>query len=106
MIANRQDYLGAGITYFPVSREPARVVKLLLVLSLALCAGSIAIYFIGAFSWLYILFASLLGAVLLYTSLRLVISTSSQNSWKLYKLSAFPFLGLLFLGMCLDIWLL
>jgi len=106
MIANRQDYLGAGISYFPVSREPGKVVRFLLVLSLALCAASIAIYFVGAFSWLYTVFASLLGAVLLYTSLRLLISTSSENSWKLYKLSAFPFLGLLFLGMCLDIWLL
>ena len=106
MIANRQDYLGAGISYFPVNREPGRVVKLLLALSLALCAASIAIHFVGAFSWLYTMFASLLGAVLLYTSLRLLISTSSENSWKLYKLSAFPFLDLLFLGMCLDIWLL
>ena len=72
----------------------------------ALFAASIAIYFVGAFSWIYLVFAILLGAVLLYTSLRLVISVSSQNSWKLYKLSAFPYLGLVFLAMCLDIWLL
>jgi protoheme IX farnesyltransferase len=105
MVANREDYLGAGIGYFPVNREPREVVKLLLALSLALYAASIAIYFVGISSWFYLVFASLLGAVLLYTSVRLLISTSPQNSWKLYKLSAFPYLGLIFLAMCLGIWL-
>ncbi len=106
MIANQQDYLGAGIGYFPVSREPRDVVKLLLALSLVLYAASITIYFVGSLSWLYLVLANILGGVLLYTSLRLVISTSSADSWKLYKLSAFPYLGLIFLAICLDIWLL
>jgi len=106
MIANREDYLGAGITYFPVSRQTGEVIKLLVVLSLVLYLASIALYFIGDFSWLYLVFANLLGGTLLYTSLRLVISVSSQNSWRLYKISTFPYLGLIFLFMCLDVWLL
>jgi len=103
MIANREDYLGAGISYFPVSRKVSEVVRVLLGLSLLLYITSITIYFTGIFSWLYLAVANLLGGVLIYTSLRLVISTSSQSSWRLYKLSAFPYLGLIFLVMCLDI---
>ena len=106
MIANRQDYLGAGINYFPVSRETGEVVKLLVVISLVLYATSLTFYFVGSFHWLYLVSANLLGGVLIYTSLRLVASASSRNSWRLYKLSAFPYLGLLFLIMCMDIWLL
>ena len=106
MIANREDYLGAGISYFPVSGEAREVVKVLLVLSLMLYAASIGIFFVGSFTWLYLVLANLLGGVLIYTSLRLVMSTSFQDSWRLYKLSAFPYLGLIFLVMCLDIWLL
>ena len=106
MIANREDYLGAGINYFPMSRDEREVIKVLLVLSLALYVASIALYFVGSFAWLYLVLANLLGCVLLYTSSRLVISTSSQSAWRLYKLSAFPYLGLIFLTMCLDIWLL
>ncbi len=106
MITHREDYLSAGISYFPVSQEVRKVVKLLLVLSLLLYASSIAVYFVGSFTWLYLVLAILLGSVLTYTSLRLVISTSSQDSWRLYKLSAFPYLGLIFLFMCLDIKLL
>lgn len=102
MIARRDDYARAGINYFPLNRTTGEVVKLLVVLSLMLYAASITVYFAGGFSWLFLLLANLLGCVLLYTSLRLTISTSSRISWKLYRLSAFPYLGLLFLGMCLD----
>jgi len=105
MIANREDYLGAGISYFPMNREPKEVVKLLLALSIVLYSASVSIYFVATFSWVYLVLANILGGVLLYTSLRLVMSTSSQNSWKLYKMSAFPYLGLIFLAMCMGIWL-
>jgi len=105
MIAYREDYLGAGIRYFPVNWEPRKAVKVLLTLSLMLYTVSIAIYFVGSFTWLYLVLANLLGSVLVYTSLRLIISAASKDSWRLYKLSAFPYLGLIFMAMCLDIWL-
>jgi len=102
MITRRDDYARAGIGYFPLNRRTGEIVKLLVVLSLMLYAASITVYVAGGFSWLFLLLANLLGCVLLYTSLRLVISSSSRASWRLYRLSAFPYLGLLFLGMCLD----
>ena len=106
MIANRGDYLSAGVNYFPVSREVGEVVKVLLVFCLMLYAASLALYFIGGFAWLYLILANLLGIIMVYASSRLVISSVSQDAWRLYKLSAFPYLGLIFLTMCLDIWLL
>ena len=106
MIANREDYIGAGLTYFPMSREVKEAVNVLLVFSLVLGAVSIALYFVGGFSLLYLIAASLLGIIMVYASSRLVISSTSHDAWRLYKLSAFPYLGLIFLAMCLDIWLL
>ena len=106
MIANREDYLGAGLKYFPMSWEAKDVVKVLLVFCLMLYAASLALYFIGGFAWLYLVLANLLGIIMVYASSRLVISSASQDAWRLYKLSAFPYLGLIFLTMCLDVWLL
>ncbi|MFC1870208.1 protoheme IX farnesyltransferase [Chloroflexota bacterium] len=106
MIANREDYLNAGITYFPMSREAGDAVKVLLVFALVLGFTSIALYFIGDFGWLYLILAGLLSIMMVYASTRLVISSDSQDAWKLYKLSSFPYLGLIFVAMCLDIWLL
>jgi len=106
MIANREDYIGAGLTFFPMSRERNEAVKVLLAFSLVLCAVAIVLYFVGGFALLYLVVASLLSIIMVYATSRLVISSASEDAWKLYKLSAFPYLGLIFLAMCLDIWLL
>ncbi len=106
MIANREDYLGAGLGYFPMSWEVGQSVKVLLVFGLMLYMASIALYFIGGFAWLYLVLANLLGIIVVYSSWRLVVSSASRHAWRLHKLSAFPYLGLIFLTMCLDIWLL
>ncbi|MDI6814727.1 MAG: UbiA family prenyltransferase [Dehalococcoidales bacterium] len=106
MIAYREDYLGAGLNFFPMSREARQAVKVLPVFCLMLYAASIGFYFIGDFAWLYLVLANLLGITMVYANLRLVISSASRDAWRLYKLSAFPYLGLIFLSMCLDIWLL
>ncbi|GAI12463.1 unnamed protein product, partial [marine sediment metagenome] len=77
MIANREDYIGAGLTFFPMSREVAEAVKVLLVLSLVLCAASIALYLVGGFALLYLIVASILSIIVVYASSRLVISSAS-----------------------------
>lgn len=105
MLANREDYLGAGVKYFPLSREIREAVKVLPVLSLLLLSASMAIYFSNDRSVLYLVVASLLGVSMVYTSFRLLISGASGDAWRIYKLSAFPYLGLVFLTMFLDSWL-
>ena len=106
IIANREDYLRAGLSYFPISAAVKDAVKVILVFSLALYAATIALYFIGSFAWLYLVVANLLGIVMVFAGFRLVVSSGTKDAWRLYKLSAFPYLGLLFIIMCLDIWLL
>ncbi len=105
MIANREDYRRAGLCFFPMSREARESVKVLLLFALALLFTSAALYFIGAFGWLYLVFASLAGIMMFYATVRLVISSESQDAWKLYKLSSFPYIGIVFIAMCLDVWL-
>ncbi len=106
MIANREDYLKAGICYFPLSLEVKEAVRVLVAFGLLLYAASIGLYFVGDFAWLYLILANLLGITMVYAGFRLVVSNASRDAWRLYKLSAFPYLGLIFLAMCLDIWLL
>jgi len=105
MIAWRDDYLSAGIKFFPLNLRVEKAARILVLLSVLLYASSIAVYFTGNFSWIYMVIANILGVTLIYTSLRLAASTSSKRSWTLYKLSAFPYMGLLFVAMCLDTWL-
>ena len=106
IITNREDYLQAGLDYFPVSTEVKNAVKVLLVFSLMLYAASVALYFVAGFSWLYLVIANLLGVMMVCASSRLVISGATKDSRRLYKLSFFPYLGVIFLVMCLDVWIL
>ena len=106
MIANREDYISAGLCYFPMSREVGEAVKVLLLFALVLFFTSAALYFIAAFGWLYLVLSSMAGIMMVYAAIRLVISSQSEDAWKLYKLSSFPYLGIIFIAMCLDAWLL
>lgn len=105
MLANREDYMQGGVRYFPLSRETRQSVKVLLLLSLPLAAMSIVFYFTNHLHWLYLATAVVLGLAMIGANIRLAFSANSRDAWKVYKLSAFPYLGLIFLGMTLDSWL-
>jgi protoheme IX farnesyltransferase len=105
-ITHRDDYRQAGINYFPINLDLKDSVKVLLAFALLLCVVSISLYFVGDFHWLYLAFAVVLNALILFATTRLVFSHEAKDAWKLYRLSAFPYLGVIFLVMCLDIRLL
>jgi heme o synthase len=104
-IAHRGDYLQAGIRYFPLNLKVKDSVKLLPVFALALYAVSLALYFAGDFSWLYLTLANVLGIIMVYAAFRLAFSRAAADAWRIYRLSSFPYLGAIFLLMCLDIWI-
>jgi protoheme IX farnesyltransferase len=105
MLAHRDEYIDAGLTYFPMSRKSIEVMRLLLIFSLALALFAIALYFVGAFGLLYLLTAIIMSGLLVYGTYHLIISGTTKSAWRLYKLSSFPYLGLVFLAMSLDKWL-
>jgi protoheme IX farnesyltransferase len=103
-ITYRDDYRRAGINYFPINLEVRDSVKLLLAFAVVLYGVSLGLYFVGGFGWLYLALANILGIAMIAGALRLVLSRRTADSWRLYKLSSFPYLGLLFLVMLLDVW--
>ncbi len=104
MVANREDYLGAGLNYFPLNLKLRNVTIILLGLSILLYLVAILIYLTSGFHLLYLIVANILGTLMIYANARLLFSTTSTAAWRVYRLSAFPYLGIIFLTMCLDIW--
>lgn len=104
MVANREDYLQAGVVYFPVNWKVNDAIKILMVLSILLYAASIALWWFGDFGWLYFAVANILGIIMVYANHNLLRSGLTRDAWKVYKLSAFPYLGLIFIAMCLNYW--
>ena len=104
MVANREDYRQAGVIYFPVSWQVKDAIKLLMVLSVILYAASIALWAAGDFGWLYFAVANILGIIMINASYNLIRSSLSIDAWKVYKLSAFPYLGVIFSVLSLNYW--
>jgi heme o synthase len=105
MLAHQADYRKAGISYFPVNSSFKAVTLVLSGFSLLLTSASAGLYFLGHFGLLYLVTAVFAGAMMVFASFRLRHSNASGDAWKLYKLTAFPYLGMMFLAMGLDIWL-
>lgn len=105
MIANREDYAAAGITYAPLSWTDRSAVGLLLAVSVLLYGSSIGLYFFSNFGLPYLVVANVLGILAVVATARLLITGITHDAWRLYKLTAFPYLGLLFLTMALSTWL-
>ena len=105
MVANRDDYLQAGVVYFPITWRTSDAMKVLMVLSVLLYAASMALWAVADFGWLYFAVANFLGIVMVYTSCNLLRSGASRDAWKMYKLSAFPYLGVIFTVLCLNFWI-
>jgi protoheme IX farnesyltransferase len=106
MIAYRDDYRQAGITYFPMSMEVKDSIKTLPILAVLIFAASIALYYEGQFGLIYLITACIMGILTILSTSRLIYRRLSSESWKVYKLTAFPYLGILFLAMALDVVLL
>jgi protoheme IX farnesyltransferase len=105
MIAYRDDYLQAGIGYFPLSWEVRNAIKLLLALSVLLYGTSLALWYAANLGWFFFAVANIAGLIMLYANCRLLLTSASKDAWRVYKLSAYPYLGLIFLALCLDFWI-
>jgi protoheme IX farnesyltransferase len=81
MVSHRDDYIGAGITFFPMNVSVRTAVLVLLVFALALNVTAVWLYFAAGFTLLYLLVAVVLGV------------------------SSFPYGGLIFVARCVSIWL-
>ncbi len=105
MVAYRDDYLQAGVVYFPVTWQAKDAIKVLMALSVLLYVSSLALWWVGDFGWLYFAVANVTGVAMVYASYNLLRSGTSQNAWRVYKLSAFPYLGVIFTVLCVTFWI-
>ncbi len=97
----REDYAEARVPMLPVVRGVAETVHSILLHSLILVPLSILFYTVDALGAMYLIAASVLGAVFLYRAAKLFRSQSNQDARSLYLYSLL-YLALLFLFIALD----
>ncbi len=106
MTAYREDYRQAGVHIFPLPLGVNVIARILLALSILLYLSSLGLYIVGGLGPLYLAIANLLGIAIVGANVYFLKTGASKDAWKIYKISAYPYLGLIFLTICLDLWLL
>jgi len=104
MVSHREDYIGAGLTFFPMNVSVRTAIIILLVFAFLLNAVSVGLFFVAGYILMYLVVALVLGVAMLWATVRLIGAHASRNAWKLYKLSSFPYMGLIFTAICLSVW--
>jgi protoheme IX farnesyltransferase len=102
MVAFRDDYLCAGVNIFPLDRSPRLVHWLSFGLSLTMYGTSLALWRWGGFGWPYFAIANAVGPLMVAASLRMLLTARPADAYRTFRLSAYPFLGLTFLGLAAD----
>lgn len=105
MEAYRNDYLQAGVRIFPLTATPKQNVMLLFGLAVLLSLETLALPLFSDLGLVYFLGALALNSALLLNSARLLRTGMTQAAWKMYKLSAYPYLGIILTLACVDRWL-
>ena len=105
MVARRDEYAKAGIDYFPLTLQNSSAMSLLFFLSIILYVVSQLLWYVADFGWFFFSVVHVTGLIMVMASIKLVSNKGSNDSWRIYKLSSFPYLGVIFLAMCLNFWI-
>lgn len=105
MLAYREDYLRAGVNIFPVDKGQALAPWLCFALAMALVGVVGALAWVGRFGPLFWTGAGLASILLAGSCWKTARSPLPSQAIRSFRLTAYPFLGVVFLGMPLDRWL-
>lgn len=99
-IKSKEEYASARIPMLPVLVGESAAAKYVLANTLILIPYSIMLYFFGL-GLLYLIIASISGAMMLAYNFKLIKNPSKDIAWKAYKVSS-PYLAIIFLALMFD----
>ena len=97
----RKDYQKAKIPMLPVVSEEKRAVRIIAVTTLIMVLFSILPFFFNQFGHIYLVTATIFGAIMLALSLWLLLKPTEKASWTVFKFSS-PYLTAVFIAFMVD----
>lgn len=97
----RKDYQKAKVPMLPVVSEEKRAVRVIAVTTLIMVLFSILPFFFNQFGHIYLITATIFGAIMLGLSLWLLLRPTEKASWTVFKFSS-PYLTAVFIAFMVD----
>ena len=105
MIASRDDYIQAGVDIFPLNHGVLITARISVFLSVLLYLASLSLYILGGFGWIYLVAANVGGLSMIWATLQILQNRDKVSAYRVFKTSAYPYLGLIFVSLPLDDWI-
>lgn len=102
ILAKKEEYMAAELFYFPINLSVKKTTAIIFILTCSIFILSLALNLIHLFSTIYLIPVLIMGSLMLVSTAYLIFRTSSGIAWRIYKLSSFPYLGVVFIAMTLD----
>jgi protoheme IX farnesyltransferase len=97
----RKDYQKAKVPMLPVVIEEKRAVRIIAITTLIMVLFSILPFFFNQFGHIYLITATIFGAIMLGLSLWLLLKPTETASWTVFKFSS-PYLTAVFIAFIVD----
>ena len=97
----RNDYQKAKVPMLPVVSEEKRAVRIIAGTTLIMVLFSILPFFFNQFGHIYLVTATIFGAIMLGLSLWLLLRPTEKASWTVFKFSS-PYLTAVFIAFMVD----
>lgn len=97
----RKDYEKAKVPMLPVISEEKKSVRIIAGTTLMMVLFSILPFFFNQFGQIYLITASLFGAIMMGLSLWLLLKPTEKASWTVFKFSS-PYLTAIFIAFMVD----
>ena len=97
----RKDYQKAKVPMLPVVSEEKRAVRIIAITTLIMVLFSILPFFFNQFGHIYLITATIFGAIMLGLSLWLLLKPTEKASWTVFKFSS-PYLTAVFIAFIVD----
>ena len=97
----RKDYQKAKVPMLPVVIEEKRAVRIIAITTLIMVLFSILPFFFNQFGHIYLVTATIFGAIMLGLSLWLLLKPTEKASWTVFKFSS-PYLTAVFIAFIVD----
>jgi heme o synthase len=97
----KKDYQKAKVPMLPVVSEEKRAVRIIAITTLIMVLFSILPFFFNQFGHIYLITATIFGAIMLGLSLWLLIKPTETASWTVFKFSS-PYLTAVFIAFIVD----
>jgi len=98
----REDYAKARVPMLPVVNSMSLSTRIIAATTLLMVVFSVMLVYTGYFGFIYLLIASISGAIITLMSVKLLLEPDEMKSWRLFKFSS-PYLTILFIAMMVDL---